>query len=996
MLTVQELIARLDSFWAAQGCVIGLGHDVETGAGTFNPNTFFKCLGPEPFRAAYVEISRRPTDGRYGDNPNRMQLFHQYQIVLKPSPPNPQELYLQMLEAIGFHLPDHDIRFVHDDWEQPSLGASGLGWEVWRDGMEVTQYTYFQSVAGFELDPIMVEMALGLERLAMTIQGVDNVWDLKWNDHLTYGDLYHKGEVEWCHYNFEQADVATLRSHYADYVKEAHRLAALGLPYPAYDFVMKASHTFNTLEARGVVSVPERAKAIGQIRGLAKAAAESYVEERRKLQFPLMDRWEDEWTTPSDKKEKPAPDRSEVHPFLLEIGSEELPATYIPTAMASLKGKLERLLQKSEFPYTRIEVYGSPRRLAALIEGLPLLKPAQQVERRGPPLTSAFDEAGNPTKAGAGFFRSIGREPQHRDHLEGVEIREGYLYADLQIPAQRTDSLLAEALPSLILDIDFPKKMRWGRSKISYARPLHWIVALHGKWVLPFQVGSIASGRTTYGHRQRANKPLSLSSPSDYLSTLRKAYVMVDPEERKTAILEQLSRLEGETGGEALALPRVLPEVVNLTEWPELFLGSFDSRFLNIPQEVPISVMVHHQRYFPLANGSGALQSRFVITGDNTPNETIRKGNEKVLTARLTDGEFLFQQDLKVPLDQFNEQLKAITFHEGLGTLHDKSLRLVAQVKALHDRTKLGNLAEAEMAALYAKSDLASKLVGEFPELQGTVGHAYALAHGLPVPVAHAIDEHWMPRGEKGSLPTTPAGALLSLADKIDNLLACFSLGLLPTSSSDPFALRRQALALIRITIAERLHLPLKETLEACYAPYSQNPNTIPALLDFLQNRIATVFQDYGFSKPQIASALSHGVTDIYDSYLRTAALHEAQKSDPAFPLLAEVYKRARGILPEKTTPFDPAKATEPAEQALAKAFSEVEKHTLKAIEVRDYPEAYRLIARLQPPLHTFFEQVRVLAEDNTLKTNRLALIGAVFGLFDRLLDFSKLHLTAS
>ena len=565
MSTVQELIAALDHFWEAQGCVLALGHDVETGAGTFNPNTFFKCLGPEPFRAAYVEISRRPTDGRYAENPNRMQLFHQYQVVLKPSPPNIQEIYLKSLDTIGFHLPDHDIRFVHDDWEQPSLGASGLGWEVWRDGMEVTQFTYFQHVAGFDLEPVMVELTLGIERVAMTLQGVDNVWDLKWNDHLSYADIYRKGEIEWCTYNFEEADVDTLRAHYQDYSKEAERLALLGLPHPAYDFVMKASHAFNVLEARGVISVPERTSMIAQIRQLAKLAAESYVKERRTLHFPLMDRWVEGGEVVEEKKEKGAPDRpAKAYTFLLEVGSEELPATYIPGAMASLKARLEKLVKDEGLPHEGIEVYGSPRRLSAIVKGLPLGKAEQALEKRGPTLSIAFDEAGNPTKAGQGFFRSVGMEPQKRETLKGVEVRGDHLYANVTLPAQRTSDILSRALPDLILGIEFPKRMRWGASKMMYARPLHWVVALHGKWVVPFKLGPIASGRTSYGHRQRAPDPISLSSAEDYLAKMRNGKVMVDPEERKNTILEQLGSIEKKVGGEALALTQVLPQVVYL------------------------------------------------------------------------------------------------------------------------------------------------------------------------------------------------------------------------------------------------------------------------------------------------------------------------------------------------------------------------------------------------------------------------------------------------
>ncbi len=295
MLTFQDLIAKLNTYWGEQGCVIHQGHDVETGAGTFNPATFFRCLGPEPYRAAYVEVSRRPSDGRYGTNPNRMQQFHQYQVVMKPSPYDIQERYLASLEAIGFDLSRHDIRFVHDDWEQPTLGASGLGWEVWRDGMEVTQFTYFQNVAGFELRPVTSELTYGLERLAMTLQGVDSVWDLKWNDTLTYADIFHASEVEWSRYNFDAADSKMWLRHFDDFEREAKRLIKDDLAIPAYDFVMKASHAFNLLDARGVISVTERAGYIIRLRDLARLKSPTATSKGEKS-----------WVHPFSKKSGPS------------------------------------------------------------------------------------------------------------------------------------------------------------------------------------------------------------------------------------------------------------------------------------------------------------------------------------------------------------------------------------------------------------------------------------------------------------------------------------------------------------------------------------------------------------------------------------------------------------------------------------------------------------------------------------------------------------------
>jgi glycyl-tRNA synthetase alpha chain len=287
-MTFQELLITLQRYWADKGCLIGQPYDIEVGAGTFNPATLLRALGPEPWNVAYVEPSRRPTDGRYGENPNRLQHYYQYQVIMKPSPKNIQELYLDSLRAIGLDPLDHDIRFVEDDWESPTLGAWGLGWEVWLDGMEITQFTYFQQAGGIDLHPVSVELTYGPERISMYLQKVESVYDLEWTEGITYGDVHHRGEVEHSIYNFEQADVDMLFQLFSMYEKESIRIAGLGLVLPAYDYCLKCSHTFNLLNARGAISVAERNSLIGRVRNLAKLCAEGYLKQREEMGFPLL------------------------------------------------------------------------------------------------------------------------------------------------------------------------------------------------------------------------------------------------------------------------------------------------------------------------------------------------------------------------------------------------------------------------------------------------------------------------------------------------------------------------------------------------------------------------------------------------------------------------------------------------------------------------------------------------------------------------------------
>jgi glycyl-tRNA synthetase alpha chain len=288
MLTFQDLVMKLQAYWTKQGCILAQPYDIEVGAGTMNPATFLRVLGPEPWQVAYVEPSRRPTDGRYGENPNRLQHYYQFQVILKPSPADVQELYLSSLRELGIKEREHDIRFVEDNWESPTLGASGLGWEVWLDGMEITQFTYFQQVGGLEIKPVAAEITYGIERLAMFIQGVNNVFDLRWNERLTYGDVHRQDEVEFSHFNFEQADIGLLQELFRSYEREAQRLLEAGLVRPAYDYVLKCSHTFNLLDARGAISVTERTAYIARVRNMARQTAEGYLAQREKLNFPLL------------------------------------------------------------------------------------------------------------------------------------------------------------------------------------------------------------------------------------------------------------------------------------------------------------------------------------------------------------------------------------------------------------------------------------------------------------------------------------------------------------------------------------------------------------------------------------------------------------------------------------------------------------------------------------------------------------------------------------
>jgi len=1001
MITFQEILKRLSSFWEAQGCIIHQGYDLEVGAGTFNPATFLRCLGPEPYNAAYIEPCRRPSDGRYGTNPNRLQHYFQYQVILKPSPSNILDLYLQSLEAIGFNLQEHDMRFVHDDWESPSLGAWGLGWEVWMDGMEVTQFTYFQAVGGQPLKPITGEITYGIERLAMYLQRVSSIFDLQWNEKLTYGDIYHRNEVEWSHYNFEQSSQEMWFRHFEDYEKEAKRLMDLKLPIPAYDFVMKASHAFNMLDARGAISVTERTGYIARIRELSRRIAESYVESRKELGYPLL-----KYLTESEKKTPvilKVPELSATEDFLLEIGLEELPATFVEIGIEQLEKAFKAFFKEHNLVYQSLHAMGTPRRLALLVKDLQTQSSEQRQERKGPPLDAVFDEKEQLTEIGKGFLRSLGidsiskKEIVENKHsqLKSKAIKgTAYLFAELTSPSKSTYQILRDALPNLILKLEFPKKMRWGSSEVSFARPISWLLALLGKSSIPFQLEEILSGEQSEKGHYPYNQKIAIEHPSVYISELRKNKIMVDQEERKASILEQLDTIAKRHQAKPIFVNTVAKEVVNLVEWPYLTESTFDVAFLKAPKEALTMPMVHHQKYFPLENSSGSLLNIFVITANTEPTDYIREGNQKVLSARLSDGVFLYNQGLKQKLESYNDRLKEVIYQKALGSVYNKVERIIKHAESLHKLLPLANLSQLQKAALLCKADLATEMVYEFPELQGTIGEYYALAQGEEKEVAQAIREHWMPVGENAPLPSSEIGTMLSIVEKIDNLLGCYMVGLKPTSSSDPYALRRQSLGIVKMLIEGKLSLDLRNFLEQCAKHFTDNLKVdVSEIMQFIENRLRTYLQDKGYKKEEIEATLINGWTSPYDVFLKVDALHHFRKNAEALQPLMEVYKRAKGQLKHATDEanFAPAQLQEPSEKTLYGLLNDTEGEYKKAIELGHYQKTLEMLSALQPPLSSLFEEVKILADDKAIRDTRLGLLAKVQRRFDAVYDFSLL-----
>lgn len=971
MQSFQEIILTLQNFWTKNHCLLQQGHDLESGAGTFNPDTFLRSLGPEPFGICNVEICRRPTDGRYGKNPNRLQKFHQFQVILKPCPDDFQALYLQSLVALGFDLSKHDIRFVHDDWESPTQGAWGLGWEVWCDGMEITQYTYFQAMGGIEVDPIVGELAYGLERIAMFLQNKDNVYDIAFNNRYSYGDVFKQYEIEGCHYNFEQADTEMLSRHFEEFEKESNRMLAANLPTVAYDFAIRASHTFNLLDARSAISTTARVDLIHRIRNLCCQAAKGYVESRRQQGFPLL-------TKKTETKKNLLPplptlphDPNTTEDLLFEIGSEEVPASFLPTALLSFEKLLRDLLSEHNLSYSSLETFATPRRLAVHIKDLPAGTPETTEQRKGPTITIAFDKNGEVTKQGKGFLSSLGLNGD----VTLTQIKEGkfpeltikedkYLFASTVQPSKSTAEILREALPQLIAQIKFQKRMRWSHSQETYARPIRWLTLLYGKTLIPIAYGQVISSHFTYGHAQLSPKPIKLTHPKQYKKRLKKHWVIACVNERKKLLEKQLDKWSAKYKAIIPERERVLSEVLFLSEYPQIASSDFEAKFLELPPELLISEMIDHQRYFPLESETGHLLNYFLVALDRKPTKLILRNNSAVLRARLSDGHFLIQQDLGRSLESMNHALKHVSFHKKLGSMYDKALRIKKRACAL---AKYLHKEPPDRAAELCKADLASSVVYEFPDLQGIMGRFYALKSGESEETAVAIEQHWWPVTEGGAIPTTEKGAILSLADKLDNLESYLSIGIQPSSSKDPYALRRSAIGIVRILIERRYTLSLSEI-------------TTPEVTQFILQRLKNLLGDYGFAKEEIGAILAGGQTDPYDLYCRAAALHQFRATDQdAFALLLEVYKRARGQVETlETTPLESAYLQEEAEKTLHSTLMELRSDLKLAMDEKEYLKAYKLLTKLSPPLSTFFDQVRVLTDDDQLRTNRLALLSQV------------------
>ncbi|KXK11393.1 MAG: glycyl-tRNA synthetase [Chloroflexi bacterium OLB14] len=993
----QSIILKLQDFWASHGCLITQPYYTQVGAGTMNPATFLRVLGPEPWNVAYVEPSVRPDDGRYGENPNRFQLHTQFQVILKPDTGNPQELYLESLKALGIDPRQHDIRFVEDNWEQPAISAWGLGWEVWLDGQEITQFTYFQQMGGVALNPVSVEITYGLERILIALNNAKAIWNEEFGAGVTYGEVRHQEEFEHSKYYFEVADVERVRQMYDLFSAEADACLAQGLIVPAHDYVLKCSHSFNILDTRGAISVAERQAFFRRIRELAKRVAESYEEQRKNLEYPLL---KEKGIVNSELSKASLPIPHSPLPFLLEIGTEELPADDVDSAYTYLVSRVSDFLNELHLDYKDIRIFTSPRRLTVSVASLSPTQPDREDLVKGPPADKAMDKDGKFTQAGQGFAKKNNVDTKDLEVREDAQAGGKYVFAVVKQKGKATPEVLQEALPKLIESIKFEKSMRWNDSGVSFSRPIRWIVALLGDMVIPFEYAGVISSNITRGLRPYDSPEIKIASADKYFDVIREAGIILDKEERKNLIIEQVKQSASLIGGEAIIEDGLLNEVANLVEMPTAVMGGFNQEFLQLPKDVLISVMKKHQRYFPVveaglasAQGQGQAQSlrpHFIAirNGDDIGIDIVREGNEHVLGARFADANFFVREDVKLKLEEYRPKLSTLTFHTKLGSMLDKSermLKLSAEIGKMlgFDTLQLSNL---QRATYLMKADLVTQMVTEMTSLQGIIGGEYALRSGEPKEVAQAISEQYQ------TVPTSKIGLAIALADRIDSLVGLFAAGLAPTGAKDPFGLRRAAIGVVQPLIEHNINFNLVEAIKksAQTQPIKVDDGTQKQILEFIAGRLAVVLKE-NYKHDVVESVLAEQSANPAASAEAVKQLSAWVKRDDWSSILDGFARCVRIIrsakLDDRPLTIDDKAFIEKEEKDLYSVIQSSVVHRPSSVN-----EFLNIVVKLIPNINSFFDKVMVMAEDKKVKENRLALVGQIANLSNGIADLSKLE----
>ncbi|HEY4444603.1 MAG TPA: glycine--tRNA ligase subunit beta [Steroidobacteraceae bacterium] len=680
--------------------------------------------------------------------------------------------------------------------------------------------------------------------------------------------------------------------------------------------------------------------------------------------------------------------------LLFELGTEELPPRALPSLSAALTEGIVKGLDAAGIAHGRAHGYATPRRLAVRIQKLAAQQPDKEVERRGPPLKNSFDPQGAPTQAAMAFAKNCGVAVTDLARLE--TDKGAWLVFRGTERGAATATLLGDIINQAVAALPSPKRMRWGAGTVEFVRPVHSVVLLYGETVVPVSVLGLPSGRVTFGHRFLAPRPITLQSAANYAGRLRRAKVVADFETRRELIRAGVTAAAAASGGTALIDDALLDEVTALVEWPVPIAGRFEQRFLRLPREVVIATVQDHQRYFAVQGADGNLSGWFVTISniESRDPSKVREGNERVVRPRLSDAAFFWEQDRKLPLDAHAAKLGGVTFQAKLGTYADKTQRVKALAQVIGSRIGAGTC--VARAAELAKADLMTAMVGEFPELQGTMGRYYAEAQGEPEELALALEEHYRPRYAGDSLPTTKTGQAVALADKIDTLVGIFAIEQRPTGTKDPFGLRRAALGVLRILLEGRLELDLVELLErAAAAQPVQKTGVVDEVYDFIAERLrGTLLEEPGTTAEMLDAVFAKRPRSPLDAVTRLAALKEFLLL-PEAGILAAINKRIANILKKSSLGVDmavnAAALTEDAERQLHRVLGSLRMPVEEAAAERRYAQSLKALVALRAPVDDFFERIMVMDDDIERRNNRLALLRDVQMLLGGVADLSRL-----
>lgn len=687
--------------------------------------------------------------------------------------------------------------------------------------------------------------------------------------------------------------------------------------------------------------------------------------------------------------------------FVLEIGTEEIPARFMGPVIAQMEDMARSWLAENRLACAGVAAYGTPRRLVVYITGLAEKQDEFSEEVKGPARKAAFDADGKPTRAAEGFAR--GQGVSAADLIVKETPNGEYVFAVKTQAGHDTARILPQFCTGLINGLSFPKPMRWGDKEMRFARPIRWLLSLYGDQTVPFEIEGRPSGRVSYGHRFLSGGPIEIARASDYLGQMKEAYVIVNHHERKDLVWKQVTELAAAEGGQVVPDDELLEEVTHLLEYSTALCGKFSEDYLRLPKEVLITPMREHQRYFPVVGADGRLLAKFITLRNGTGEylDIVREGNEKVLRARLADAEFFYEEDLKVPLRDNVEKLKKIVFHESLGTVYEKVERVGTLSRYLAGQMGVDNkeaLGDIQEAVRLCKADLVTNMVYEFPELQGIMGMEYALRNGEKEPVAKAVFEHYLPRFSGDILPESTVGRIISIADKIDTIVGCFAVGIQPTGSQDPYALRRQALGICHISLDARLDFSLSGLIGESYRLYAGKikaklsaEETGAEVSEFFRQRLRNIFMERGFSYDIVDAVLSSGYDRFSDTMLRVEALANL-RSQEIFGKLLTAYNRVANLAKNAVhDEIDPGLFAESVENELYNEFVKARDEMRIFLDGGQYRQFLQRFALLQQYIDSFFEGVMVMVDEEKVKNNRLALLRSIANLTAPVADLTKI-----